>query len=392
LLLFESHYDFTFIAMPYFSESLTMLQRAPFRRIKIVSALFCVSALLSGVANMAMAVEAQIPASQSKSSLAVATVRSSTGAQLYSADGVVEAVRQTVIATQVSGAIVELPLNVGDSFKSGALLVRMDARAANQEANASRAQVDAARAALVVAAKDYERQKQLFAKAYISAAQLERAESQFKSATAQANAQIAQAGAVQTQSGFYVLSAPYAGVVADRPVTLGDMAMPGRALMTVYDPAALRVTATVPQDRVAGMVAGQSVRIEFPGLPESQRWITASKLSILPVADAATHTVQIRLDLPAATKGLTPGMFARVKLAVGGGAVDNARMYVPVKAVFRRAELTAVYVLNAQGKPSLRQVKAGAIIGVEQEILSGVSVGEQVVLDPIAAAQFTLAK
>lgn len=371
-----------------------MLQRAPFRRINIVPALFYVSTLLVGTANMAMAAEAQTPALQSKSTLAVATVRSSTGAQLYSADGVVEAVRQTVIATQVSGAIVELPLNVGDSFKAGALLVRMDARAANQEANASRAQVDAARAALVVAAKDYERQKQLYAKAYISAAQLERAEAQFKSASAQANAQIAQAGAVQTQSGFYVLNAPYAGVVAERPVTLGDMAMPGRALMTVYDPSALRVIATVPQARVAGVVAGQTVKIEFPGLPQEQRWITASKLTILPVADAATHTVQIRLDLPAVTKGLPPGMFARVSLAVGtvNGATEGARLYVPSKAVFRRAELTAVYVLNAQGKPLLRQVKSGAVSGAEQEILSGVSAGEQVALDPLAAAQFGLAK
>jgi RND family efflux transporter MFP subunit len=381
--------------MSYFLENLTMLQRAPIRRLNIASALFFVSTLLAGAANMAMAVEAQTPASLSKSTLAVATVRSSNDAQLYSADGVVEAVRQTVIATQVSGAIVELPLNVGDNFKAGALLVRMDARAANQEANASRAQVDAARAALVVVAKDYERQKQLFAKAYISAAQLERAESQFKSASAQANAQIAQAGAVQTQSGFYILNAPYAGVVAERPVTLGDMAMPGRALLTIYDPSVLRVTVTLPQARLAGMVAGQAVRIEFPGLPEAQRYVTASKMTILPVADSATHTVQIRLDLPAGVKGLTPGMFARASLAMvanaGKADASEARLYVPAKAVFRRAELTAVYVLNAQGRPLLRQVKAGAVSGAEQEILSGVMAGEQVVLDPLAAAKASTA-
>jgi RND family efflux transporter MFP subunit len=324
--------------------------------------------------------------------LAVATVRSSSGAQLTSADGVVEAVRQSVIATQVSGAIVELPVKAGDSVKAGQMLLRLDARAANQEAKASSAQVEAARAALVLAAKDYERQKLLFNQQYISAAQLERAESQFKSASALANAQIAQAGAVQTQSGFYVLNAPYAGVVAEVPVMLGDMAMPGRPLMTVYDPASLRVTATVPQARVANLVAGQVVRIEFPGMPEAQRWITASKLTVLPVADAATHTVQLRLDLPAASSGLTPGMFARVNLAFNDSSkakagTEMARLYVPAKAVFRRAELTAVYVLNAQGQPLLRQVKAGAVIGTEQEILSGVSSGEQVALDTVAAAK-----
>ncbi|WP_295752357.1 efflux RND transporter periplasmic adaptor subunit [Undibacterium sp.] len=355
-------------------------------------ALLLASVLATPVAAARADASAPVTSATSVKALAVATVRSSSGAQLTSADGVVEAVRQSVIATQVSGAIVELPVKVGDSVKAGQLLLRMDARAANQEAKASSAQVEAARAALVLAAKDYERQKLLFNKQYISAAQLERAESQFKSASAQANAQIAQAGAVQTQSGFYVLNAPYAGVVAEVPVMLGDMAMPGRPLMTVYDPTSLRVTATVPQARVANLVAGQAVRIEFPGMPEAQRWITASKLTVLPVADAATHTVQLRLDLPGATAGLTPGMFARVNLAFNDSSKANAgtemaRLYVPAKAVFRRAELSAVYVLNAQGQPLLRQVKAGAVIGTEQEILSGVSSGEQVALDPVAAAK-----
>lgn len=350
-----------------------------------------IAALLPAV-FLSASVYADAPAPKT---LAVASVRSSNAAQLTSADGVVEAVRQSVIAPQVSGAIVELPVKVGDSVKAGQMLLRMDARAANQEAKASSAQVEAARAALVLADKDYQRQKLLFNKQYISAAQLERAESQFKSASALAHAQIAQASAVQTQSGFYVLTAPYAGVVAEVPAMLGDMAMPGRPLMTVYDPSALRVTATLPQARIANLVAGQTINIEFPGMPEAKRWITVGKPTILPVADASTHTVQLRLDLPGNTVGLTPGMFARVNLAFNDSSKTNAkaemaRLYVPAIAVFRRAELSAVYVLNAQGQALLRQVKAGAVTGAEQEILSGVSAGEQVVLDPLAAAKVGL--
>jgi RND family efflux transporter MFP subunit len=379
-----------------FLENPIMLPSSVRRIAAFTPALVLVSVFASVLGAPVAAARADAPAAPasaaSAKSLAVATVRSSSDAQLYSADGVVEAVRQSVIATQVSGAVVELPVRAGDRVKAGQLLIRMDARAANQEAKASSAQVEAARAALILAAKDYERQKLLFNKQYISAAQLERAESQFKSASAQANAQIAQAGAVQTQTGFYVLNAPYSGVVAEVPVTLGDMAMPGRPLMTVYDPAALRVTATVPQARVANLVAGQAVRIEFPGMPEAQRWITAGKMTVLPVADAATHTVQLRLDLPGATTALTPGMFARVHLAFNtNGSAQGARLYVPSKAVFRRAELTAVYVLNAKGQPLLRQVKAGAVTGAEQEILSGVSAGEQVALDPVAAAKVGVA-
>ncbi len=345
--------------------------------------------------------------------LAVATVRSSAGAGAYSADAVVEAVRQTVISAQVSGAIVALPVKAGDVVKAGQPLLRIDARAALQEASASRAQVEAARASLVVAAKDFERQKQLFARQYISQANLDRAESQYQTSSAQAKAQIAQAGAAQTQSGFYVLSAPYAGIVADVPVTLGDMALPGRPLMTVYDPGNLRVTASVPQARVAALLAAltlgqdtaqavlKTVKIEFPHLPPEQRWVSAVKVTVLPVADAATHTVQVRLDLPPGISDITPGMFARASLPLdessktGSGTGDKnaqikgetVRFFVPVKALFRRAEVSAVYVVNARGKPVMRQVKAGRVTGDEQEILSGVSGGEQVALDPVAAAQ-----
>jgi len=324
--------------------------------------------------------------------LTTVPVRSTNDAVSFVADGVVEAVRQTGIAAQISGAIIDLPVKAGDTVKAGQVLVRMDARAANQEAKASRAQVDAARASLVVAQKDYERQKQLFTKNYISQAQLDRAESQFQTASAQANALIAQAGALQTQSGFYVLAAPYAGVVSDVPVMLGDMAMPGRLLMTVYDPVAMRVTATVPQERVAEIAAEQKIIVEIPGMPASQRLIPANKVTVLPMVDAATHTVQVRLELPQKISGLSPGMFARVSLKSKPVNSDTNRLYVPLKSVFRRAELSAVYVVNAQGKPILRQVKLGPVTGTEQEILSGVSAGEHVAADPLAAARIAASR
>ncbi|MBI1773468.1 MAG: efflux RND transporter periplasmic adaptor subunit [Burkholderiales bacterium] len=323
----------------------------------------------------------------SAAELEVAAVRSSNAASQITTDGVVEAVRQTIIAAQVSGAVTNLPVKAGDSMKAGQMLVRIDGRAANQQAHASQAQADAARAALQVASKDYGRQKQLFAQQYISQAQLDRAEAQFKSATADANAQIAQAGAVQTQSGFYALTAPYAGRIADVYISNGDMVTPGKALMAVYDPAALRVTATLPEALLANLAQGQTITIEIPALPVAQRIIKLNKFIVLPVTDASTHTVQLRLDLPA-VYGLAPGMFARLQLPVrAAGKDDVARLYVPAKAVLRRAELYAVYVVNSQGRPMLRQIKPGPISGGEQEVLAGVAAGEKVALNPVAAAQ-----
>ena len=300
-------------------------------------------------------------------------------------DGVVEAVRQTVIAAQVPGAVVELAVKVGDRVAAGQLLLRIDARTADQNAAASDAQVQAARAALALASQEYNRQQQLFQKQYISQAALERAESEFKASQAQANAQLAQAGAARTQTGLHVVRAPFAGVVAELPVSLGDMAMPGRPLLTLYDPSALRVSAAVPQTVAARLAAGQLPKIELPGLPA----VTPLRLQQLPTADAATHTVTLRLDLPANLAGVSPGMFARLWLPTASVAVPGAAVVlsVPRSAIVRRAEMTGLYVLDAQGRPLLRQVRLGRADGDRVEILSGLMAGESVVTDAQAAAR-----
>ncbi len=341
-----------------------------------------VAALLGGMPVAAHAQPLQAVPAQAAASAAASAF-----------DGVVEAVRQTVVAAQVPGAVVQLDVKVGDRVKAGALLLRIDARAADQNTAASDAQVQAARAALDVAGKDFARQQQLFQKNYISQAALERAESAFKSTQAQASAQLAQAGAARTQSGFYVVRAPFAGVVAEVPVSLGDMAMPGRALVTLYDPAALRITAAVPQSVAMQSLAGLSLRIELPGLPAAAAWVTPARVQILPTVDAATHTVQLRADLPADLPGLSPGMFARLWLAVppaqaaAGSSAATARLSVPQKSIVRRAEMTGLYVLDPNGKPVLRQVRLGRADGDRIEILSGLMAGEQVVADPQAAAR-----
>jgi multidrug efflux system membrane fusion protein len=327
-----------------------------------------------------------LPAWAAAPALATAPVQSSADRALQSFDGVVEAVRSSVVAAQVAGAIVALDVKAGDSVKAGQTLLRVDARAAEHNASASQAQVQSAQALLDVARKDYERQKQLFDKQYISQAALERAESQFKASQAQAAALLAQASAARTQSGLHVLSAPFAGVVAEVPVALGDMALPGKPLLTLYQPGALRVTAALPQSLLGAPAAG--LKLEFPGLPQAQRWFTpsAAQLQWLPTVDAATHTVQLRITLPPGWDGLAPGLFARVWLpmAAGGG---STRLFVPASAVVRRAEMTGLYVVNDKGAAQLRQVRLGRVQGTNVEVLAGVSAGERVALDPQAAAR-----
>ena len=302
-------------------------------------------------------------------------------------DAVVEAVRQTTLSAQVPGAIISLGVKAGDVVKAGQELLRIDARSASQNAVASDAQVDAAQSAMNVAAKDYERQKQLFQKQYISQSALDRAQAQWQAAQAQVKAQRAQAGVARTQSGFFIVNAPYAGVISDVPVALGDMAMPGRALVTMHDPSALRITAAVPQSVAATMGDASLIQFELPGLPGLLR---PTQVQVLPVVDAATHTVQVRLGLPAGLKGVTPGLFARIWLPTGpssGAIAQGEHFYVPASAVVRRSEMTGLYVVNPEGLAVLRQVRLGSTKGDLVEILSGVSKGDKVAVDPQAATR-----
>ncbi|MEO8309609.1 MAG: efflux RND transporter periplasmic adaptor subunit [Caldimonas sp.] len=313
-------------------------------------------------------------------------VRSGGATEAVAFDGTVQAVRQTVVAAQVSGAVVALEVKAGDSVKAGQLLARLDARAAEQTAAVGAAQLQAARAAQDVADREFERQKQLFAQNYISRAALERAEAQHKSAQAEVAAQRAGAGAAQTTSGFYVVRAPYAGVVAEVAIVLGDMAMPGRPLLTLYDPSALRISVNVPQSAASGLGADSQIRLDVPGVGGERTTLRPTRVQVLPTADAATHTQEVRFDLASSVSAVKPGMFARVWLPTPRSGVES-RLYVPQHAVVRRAELTGVYVIGRDGKPTLRQVRIGPTIGNEIELLAGVSAGERVATDPQAAAR-----
>lgn len=298
-----------------------------------------------------------------------------------SVDAVVEAVRQATLSTQVPGAVVSLLVKAGDRVRAGQELARIDARVAQQQVAGSTAQLEAAQAQLKVAARELERQQQLFHKQYISQGALDRAQAQWEAAQAQVQALQAQTRMTQAQTGFFVVQAPFAGVVSEVPVTLGDMAMPGRPLVVMHDPAALRIAAHVPQALMpSATTPSSSVRYEVLGQGPVQ---TATQVQWLPTVDASTHTVQLRLALPTAMTGLTPGMFARVWLSAAASAGATAiRVQVPQRAVVRRGEMTGVYVLDAQNKPRLRQVRLGGTQGELIDILSGVSAGDKVVLEP----------
>jgi RND family efflux transporter MFP subunit len=283
----------------------------------------------------------------------------------YPAEAVVEAVHSATVAAQVQGRVVEVRADAGQRVTKGEVLMRIDAREFAENAAAAEAQSIQAKA-------NYERTKNLYAQKFISSAALDKAEADFKTAQAAAGA----SGANYSHAN---ITAPMSGIVAQRLTELGEMATPGKPLITVYEPKGLRVIASIPQYKFAEIKKGLKARLEFP---ETGQWIDAVRVEILPTADARSHTVTARLYLPDNVPGVIPGMAARAHFIIGSGK----KLTVPPTAVLRRGEVTGVYVIDDQNMPHLRQVRLGEMLGNgEVEILAGLSGGERVSLDPIKA-------
>ncbi|MFA7270079.1 MAG: efflux RND transporter periplasmic adaptor subunit [Sterolibacterium sp.] len=285
--------------------------------------------------------------------------------QAYPAEAIVEAVRQATLAAQVAGRVTEARFDAGSRVKAGEVLMRIDSRETAQLQAGAQAQLANARASV-------ERNRQLFAQKFISQAALDKAEADFKVASAGAG----QAG---VQGSYASIAAPYAGIIAQRLAEVGEMAAPGKPLISVFDPKSLRVVASIPQYKLAAVRQTLRARVEFP---ETGKWFDAVRVEVLPTADTQTHVVQARVYLPDNLDGVIPGMFARAHFLIG----KSRKLLVPAAAVLRRGEVTGVYVVDGQAPPHLRQVRLGEALGGDGiEVLAGLAAGEKVALDPVKA-------
>ncbi len=281
----------------------------------------------------------------------------------FPVEATVEAVRQATVAAQIAGRVIDIRVDAGQRVKQGELLMRLDAReAAGSDASAQ--------ASLAQASAAYERTRNLHAQKFVSQAALDQAAAAWKAAQGAA----ASSGAGLSHG---LVTAPIAGLVAQRLIEPGEMAAPGRPLITVFDPKGLRVIANLPQYKLAELKKAGRARIEFP---ESGRWVDAVRVEILPTVDVRSHTATARLYLPENIEGVVPGIYARAHFIIG----KAQKLTVPPTAVLRRGEVTAVYVLDDKGAVRLRQVRLGeAVAGGELEVLAGINAGERVSLVPL---------
>jgi RND family efflux transporter MFP subunit len=283
----------------------------------------------------------------------------------FPVEATVEAVHQATVAAQIAGRVLDVRVDAGQRVKQGELLMRIDAREAAGSDVSARASLEQARVA-------YERTKNLHAQKFVSQAALDQAAAAW---------QAAQGSAASSGAGLShgAVTAPMAGLIAQRHIEPGEMAALGRPLVTVFDPKGMRVIASLPQYKLAELKKAGRVRIEFP---ETGKWVDAVRVEILPTVDARSHTAIARLYLPENLEGVVPGIYARAHFTLG----QAQKITVPPAAVLRRGEVTAVYVLDDKGGARLRQVRLGeAVSGGELEVLAGINPGERVSLAPVKA-------
>lgn len=303
----------------------------------------------------------------------------------YRLDGVVEAVNRTTVSAQTQGQVQEIFYDVDDLVEKGALLVRLKDTEHRARVGQAAADLKSAAARLEQMKDEQERIAGLFKKKNVSASAMDKADADLASAQAGLDVAKAKLQQAEEQLAYTEIRAPYSGIVTERHVSLGEIASPGSPIMTGISLDELRVDVDVPQSLVpavrAGAKSGADARVY---LPDGQV-IGVDKMTVFPYADLGSNTFRVRIDLPRGQVqrpwGLFPGMFVKTGFVVG----EKQELTVPATAVVHRSEVTAVYVVGADGQVRFRQIRLGRELPNAYVVLAGLTAGERVALDPIAA-------
>ena len=293
-------------------------------------------------------------------------------------DGTVEAVNRATVSAQTSGQVQEVLYDVDDYVEKGALLVVL--KDTEHQAHVGRATADlkAAMALRQEAEDEHKRTKEMFVKKLVAESTMDKATSDLKSAKARFEAAQANLAQAQEQLEYTRIRAPFAGIVTERQLQLGETAQPGQRVMSGISLEQLRVSVDVPQSVVPRVREFGQARVQY----QNGDWVVAQKITVYPIADRGSNTFKVRLWLPEGTARLFPGMFVKTSFVTG----IKEDLVVPVQAVVYRSEVTGVYVVEEDGRVRFRHVRAGQRSADGQVlVLAGLMPGERVALDPVAA-------
>lgn len=276
---------------------------------------------------------------------------------------------QATLSTKLMGTVQQVLVREGDAVDAGVLLVKIDARdieARRSQAAAQLAQAEAAhREAMLMA----QRIRALYADSAAPRAQLDAAEAGLARAEAAVSQARAGGAEVEAMGGYAEVRAPFAGIVTRRFVDPGAFAAPGAPLVTVESGGRLRVTASAGPETVRSLRRGTVLDLTIEGQPAR-----GTIEGVVPSGSGSTYTVNVVVENPG--RRFLPHSAATLAIPAG----DARRVVlVPAAAVTRDGDLAGVRV-EQDGRAELRWVRLGRQVGPDIEVLSGLSVGDRIIL------------
>lgn len=288
---------------------------------------------------------------------AAITVSSSTVLDQIEVPGTIVANEATEIHPEVAGRITGIYFKEGSVVGRGATLFKLNDD--DLQAQLRKLQVQAR-----IARQNENRSEELMKIGGISRQDYETTQLQVSNTAA--DIAITQAQIAKT-----VVRAPFSGKVGLRMVSLGAYVSPATILTTISQVGQMKIDFSVPEKYISQLKNGQYINFAVEGNNRNYTArVTASESNI----NEATRTLQVRAIVQGENSGLTPGAFAKVKLAF---EPDQNAIVLPTQAVIPQARGKKVYVYN-NGIAKFVDVTTGIRDSTTIQITSGLNVGDTV--------------
>jgi RND family efflux transporter MFP subunit len=265
--------------------------------------------------------------------------------------GELRAENEATVRAEIGGSVTQVNVREGQAVRRGAILGRIETRTLDDVRQSALSSVRNAENQLAVAQREAERTETLVKAGALAARDLDVARQNVTAAEAQLADAKSRLASADRQLADTVLRAPIDGIIANRPVNIGDVVGVGAELFTIIEPSSMRLEASVPSDDLSHLRIGATVEFTVRGY--DQRFEGRITM-IAPQADPATRQVPIYVSIPNVGGRLVAGLFAE------GRVVSQAAegIVAPLNAV--NTTSGAPWVLRANGgKTEKVDVKLG---------------------------------
>ncbi|MDD2834102.1 MAG: efflux RND transporter periplasmic adaptor subunit [Methylotenera sp.] len=278
---------------------------------------------------------------------------------------------------RLGGKIIYRKLDVGALVKKGQEVASLDAADSQLGILAARADVQAAEADHALALAQLERQRQLFAKKFISASALDGHESAYKAASAKLNQVKAQANIAQNQMQYAKLIAERDGVVTWIQAEPGQVVQAGELIVKIADLAEREVQVAVPESRMHQIAINAPATVKM--WADSEKNYAGKVREIAPSADAATRAFNVRITIQNADSAVKLGMTAGVRFDQVSQQAGTGFL-IPSTALTKVGDKKIVWVIDDDNRAQPREVQAGDFSESGVWVEKGLQLGEKIAI------------